>query len=88
MEPEPLNQSSSLNLDTVVDDGLVDTPVWQRGGRVYSDVTSRGDGRAGDIFTKEFLRKYIHYAKNRVHPVLSEEAMESISSSYANMRAR
>ena len=39
-------------------------------------MASKGDGRAGDTLTKDFLRKYIHYAKSRVHPSLSETAME------------
>ena len=72
---------------------LVDTPIdtpmittRQRGGR--GTETSHGDGRAGDVLTKDFLRKFIHYAKHRVHPVLSEAAMEQISSAYANMRAK
>lgn len=49
--------------------------VWQRGGKAGT-VASKGDGRAGDTLTKDFLRKYIHYAKSRVHPSLSETAME------------
>lgn len=82
MEPEPLNQGRTLNLDdTVAADVAVDTPVWQRNGRVFADSVSPRDRR--DFLTKEFLRKYIHYAKNRIHPVLSDEAMQSISSAYA-----
>ena len=82
MEPEPLNQGRTLNLDdTVAADVAVDTPVWQRSGRVFADSATSRDKR--DFLTKEFLRKYIHYAKNRIHPVLSEEAMQSISAAYA-----
>lgn len=84
MEPEPLNQSSSLNLD---DDGdmAVDTPMYQRGGRTFSDANSNV---SKDILTKEFLRKYIYYAKNRISPVLSDEAIEVISEEYSQMRSR
>ena len=82
MEPEPLNQGRTLNLDdTVAADVAVDTPVWQRSGRVFADSATSRDKR--DFLTKEFLRKYIHYAKNRIHPVLSDEAMQSISAAYA-----
>jgi DNA replicative helicase MCM subunit Mcm2 (Cdc46/Mcm family) len=49
--------------------------VWQRGGKAGA-AASRGDGRSGDTLTKDFLRKYIHYAKARIHPVLSDTAME------------
>ena len=40
------------------------------------------------MLTKDFLRKYIHYAKKQVAPVLSDDAMEAISSEYATMRAK
>jgi len=43
---------------------------------------------SNELLTKDFLRKYIHYAKNRIQPVLSDDAMEIISTSYANMRSR
>mmetsp|Transcript_32812 Transcript_32812/g.70820 ORF Transcript_32812/g.70820 Transcript_32812/m.70820 type:complete len:657 (+) Transcript_32812:2-1972(+) len=88
MEPEPLNMVSSLNLDDTQDSSVaVDTPMWLRGNRVSNDSSSGGKGPS-DLLTKEFLRKYIHFAKSRVHPSLSDPAMETISSAYANMRAR
>ncbi len=88
MEPEPLNATTSLNLDETQDASMpVDTPMWQRGSRVFADGAGNKTNQ-GDLLTKEFLRKYIHYAKTRIHPVLSDEAMENISTSYANMRAR
>jgi DNA replication licensing factor MCM3 len=86
MEPEALNQTSSLNLDTIAADIAVDTPVWQRSGRNYNGEMSRGDGRAGDLLTKEFLRKYIHYAKSRITPELTDEASAAISAAYGAMR--
>lgn len=85
MEPEPLNQASVLDLeDPAVE--AVNTPVWQRGGR--GSETSHGDGRGGDVLTKDFLRKYIHYAKKQVAPVLSDDAMEAIMNEYGTMRAK
>ena len=103
MEPEPLNQGRSLNLDehsfqssssSSAADGQADTLVWQRAGRVFAysnnyqtshqNGSSNNNSNTGkDFLTKEFLRKYIHYAKSRIHPALSEEAMESISVAYA-----
>ena len=86
MEPEPFNHTS-LNLDEDNEERI--TNVWQRGGRLGDRAVMQGDGRAGDILSKEFLRKYIFYAKNRNNaPKLSEEAMENISTAYANMRAK
>ena len=85
MEPEPLNQVSVLDLEDPTE-RAIDTPMWQRGGR--GSEGSVGDGRGGDVLTKEFLRKYIYYAKQRANPVLSEEATETISAKYATMRAK
>jgi DNA replication licensing factor MCM3 len=85
MEPEPLNAASVLDLEDPAEQS-VNTPVWQRGGR--GSEQSRGDGSGNDVLTKDFLRKYIYFAKKRSNPVLSEDAMETISSNYATMRAK
>lgn len=85
MEPEPLDQSASLLTDFSAE-APKETAVWQRGGR--GSERSTGSGSAGDVLTKDFLRKYIHYARNRVKPELTSEAMESISSAYADMRSK
>jgi DNA replication licensing factor MCM3 len=83
MEPEPLNQHASLHLEDPVEDPK-DTDVWQKGGKLVG-----GDnGNTKDILSKDFLMKYVHYAKTRMHPVLTEDAMESISIAYADMRGK
>ena len=98
MEPENLNLSKSLNLDDVQDSSVpVDTPMWLKGNRNLNGSSSSGvdasnkwtnNVSSNELLTKDFLRKYIHYAKNRIQPVLSDDAMEIISTSYANMRSR
>ena len=100
MEPENLNLSKSLNLDDVQDSSVpVDTPMWLKGNRnlnggaetsnKWSNNNSNSSSSSNnELLTKDFLRKYIHYAKNRIQPVLSDDAMEIISTSYANMRSR
>ena len=50
--------------------------------------SSVGEGRDDDVLTKDFLRKYIHYAKSRRPPELTEDAMDLISSEYASMRSK
>jgi len=87
MEPEPLNQGSTLCLDDPADQ-VQDAAVWQRVGRgAAPDGPTAGSG-SGDLLTKDFLRKYLFFAKNRIQPVLSDEAMEAISSAYAAMRGK
>jgi len=55
--------------------------IWQR-----SHHSKKDD--AQDVLNQDFLRKYLHYAKTRVQPVLSEEAREAIANKYAEMRSR
>ncbi|XP_074272428.1 DNA replication licensing factor MCM3 homolog 3-like [Silene latifolia] len=43
-------------------------------------------GRKQDTLTINFLKKYIHYAKHRVQPELSDEASEQIATAYAELR--
>jgi DNA replication licensing factor MCM3 len=97
MEPEPMHQTSRLDLeDHRHGDNADETPVWTRGGKAALTTYINGINSSGaatriavsDTLTKEFLRKYIYYAKSRVTPVLSEEAMDAISSQYAEMRAQ
>ena len=101
MEPEPLNQVSTLSLDDPTDN-VLDAPVWQRVGRGAAAASSSssssssgagagagaGTGASGEILTKDFLRKYLYFAKNRIHPELSDDAMEGISEAYAGMRGK
>mgnify|MGYP000210630408 CR=1 FL=1 len=39
------------------------------------------------LVTVEFAKKFIHYAKNRLKPTLTDEANERISAAYAEMRS-
>ncbi|KAL1366353.1 hypothetical protein HN51_014191 [Arachis hypogaea] len=44
-------------------------------------------GRKRDTLTIKFLKKYIHYAKHRIQPELSDEASEQIATAYAELRS-
>lgn len=46
------------------------------------------DPHCDDVLQHEFLRKYLHFAKTRMKPVLTEEARECIAGRYAEMRSR
>ena len=82
MEAATANSGSNQQADS--------TAVWQRGGArefVPSGQQDVAPGEhSGDLLTKEFLRKLIFYAKSKAAPVLSEDAMESISTAYGAMR--
>mmetsp|Transcript_10990 Transcript_10990/g.16918 ORF Transcript_10990/g.16918 Transcript_10990/m.16918 type:complete len:796 (-) Transcript_10990:51-2438(-) len=68
--------------------------IWQRSHNVvesdYALSQAHDDDgpHSSDILQHEFLRKYLHFAKTRINPTLTEEAREAIASGYAEIRSR
>ena len=70
--------------------------VWQRSQQPFSQseyahMSSKEDNpdpHSQDVLQHDFLRKYLHFAKTRMKPVLTEEARECIANRYAEMRSR
>jgi len=65
--------------------------IWQKS-RYDSEKACKededDDPHSDDVLQHEFLRKYLHFAKTRTTPVLTEEARECIAGRYAEMRSR
>jgi DNA replication licensing factor MCM3 len=75
------------------DDGEIQAShsIWQRTSFQADDDDTSSD--SDDPFVHcalqlDFLRKYLHYAKTRIQPVLTESARDLIAARYAEMRAR
>jgi len=64
--------------------------VWQRSLHKFAveDTYEDNDPHSEDLLQQDFLRKYLHFAKTRMKPVLTDEAREEISIRYAEMRSR
>ena len=77
--------------------------VWQRSRQTDADqyaltqqTTSKSnddddnnnDPHRHDVLQHDFLRKYLHFAKTRIQPVLTDGARECIAGRYAEMRTR
>jgi len=63
--------------------------IWQRNHHHEVDEEEESDDpHAHDHLQLNFLRKYLHFAKTRMQPVLTEAARDFIASRYAEMRAR
>ncbi|KAJ1502429.1 MCM DNA helicase complex subunit [Coelomomyces lativittatus] len=62
------------------------TPLFSKTSSSSSNFSKRGKKRKDDILTLMFLKKYIHYAKTRIKPVLTDEASEVIVEEYGNLR--
>lgn len=49
-------------------------------------ILSRDKGKDNDIFTVDFMKKYISYAKSNIFPVLTDEAIDYLAKFYAKTR--
>ncbi len=56
--------------------------------RRHSADKQQDAGAEGDILQQAFLKKFIHFAKERCHPKLVDEAGEFVSTAYAALRAK
>jgi DNA replication licensing factor MCM3 len=75
------------------DDGEIQTTrsIWQRSNFISDDdddLSETDDPHKRDALQLDFLRKYLHYAKTRIQPILTESARDFIAARYAEMRAR
>lgn len=63
--------------------------VWQRNRHnTHQGEFNDEDPHSNDVLQHDFLRKYLHFAKNRIRPELTEEAREFIANRYAEMRCK
>jgi DNA replication licensing factor MCM3 len=63
--------------------------VWQRNRHSsHQGESSDEDPHSDDVLQHDFLRKYLHFAKTRMRPALTETAREFIANRYAEMRCR
>ncbi|GBG29215.1 DNA replication licensing factor MCM3 [Hondaea fermentalgiana] len=61
-------------------------PVHQKFNPMLHGGFAAGAGRRDQLLHPEFIRKYIHYAKSRIKPVLTMEASDFINQEYASLR--
>lgn len=70
------------------DDNQRPNSIWQKSRYVTEMSQHDSSNNAQDVLHHDFLRKYLHYAKTKIQPILTEEARECIASRYAEMRSR
>jgi DNA replication licensing factor MCM3 len=68
----------------------LETPVFEKfNPLLHGGVTSasgRSTGKKKEVLSIAFVKKYIQYAKNRIHPVLTKGAADYIVGVYASLR--
>ncbi|KAF8930525.1 MCM DNA helicase complex subunit [Haplosporangium gracile] len=85
-EGAPIPDTVTQNLDCGADEEVVkDTPVYEK----YNELIHGGmqsKSAQKNIVSMPFLKKYIHYAKSRIKPVLTQGAADKIANEYTNIR--
>lgn len=68
----------------------LETPVFEKfNPLLHGGVTTssgRSTGKKKEVLSIAFVKKYIQYAKNRIHPVLTKGAADYIVGVYAALR--
>ncbi|KAF9113321.1 MCM DNA helicase complex subunit [Mortierella sp. AM989] len=85
-EGAPIPDNVSQNLDVGADEEVVkDTPVFEKYNElIHGGIQSKSSQK--NILSMAFLKKYIHYAKSRIKPVLSQGAADKIANAYTEIR--
>jgi DNA replication licensing factor MCM3 len=82
----PIPDTVTQNLDCGADEEVVkDTPVYEK----YNELIHGGmqsKSAQKNIVSMPFLKKYIHYAKSRIKPVLTQGAADKIANEYTSIR--
>lgn len=66
---------------------LRDLPDKEKDSRIASHVLEEQRSESGEmLISKELFRKYVAYAKQRVHPILTDECVSEIKKFYVNLR--
>ncbi|KAG0378638.1 MAG: MCM2/3/5 family-domain-containing protein [Linnemannia gamsii] len=85
-EGAPIPDTITQNLDCGADEEVVkDTPVYEKYNElIHGGMQSKSSQK--NIVSMPFLKKYIHYAKSRIKPVLTQGAADKIANEYTNIR--
>lgn len=85
-EGEPIREKLSILLYVGEDDDedeLEERPVFEKFNALLHTGAERN---LGQIVALSFLKKYIQYAKQRIQPTLSQEALDYIIATYTSLR--
>ncbi|KAI9333704.1 MCM2/3/5 family-domain-containing protein [Obelidium mucronatum] len=81
--------SLSTEADSSNSSVLNETPVFTKFNKMLHiglKTSGKNDDKTVQLISIPFLKKYIHYAKSRVQPVLTDEACKAITDLYGKLR--
>ncbi|KAL5731837.1 DNA helicase [Ranunculus cassubicifolius] len=79
------SDAGRMTFDGREDDAELDPSIFVKYNRLLHGKKARR-GKKQDTLTINFLKKFIHYAKHRVEPELTDEASDQIATAYAELR--
>ena len=100
-EGQPIDDIATMRGQAVLSNGFLnhmdgnddveDTPIYQKlylkSHAVSNGTPSRRSRRTEkEVLTVDFCKKYLHYAKNRIKPILTAAASEYIVKAYGDLR--
>ncbi|KAF9083984.1 MCM DNA helicase complex subunit [Mortierella sp. AD031] len=85
-EGAPIPDTISQNLDVGAEEEVAkDAPVYEKYNElIHGGIQSKSSQK--NIVSMAFLKKFIHYAKTRIKPVLTQGAADKIANEYTNIR--
>jgi DNA replication licensing factor MCM3 len=93
-EGAPVRENAGASLSVALNGGQVDsqrpTDVYEKYDKMlhagFKEAASRRGNKDPEILSIPFMKKYIQYAKNRIKPVLTQEASDRIADIYVGLR--
>lgn len=92
-EGAPVREQASQTLGVGMEEEAtsnVPTPVFEKFDVMLhagvTTTTGRGANRKSEVLSIPFIKKYVQYAKSRIHPILTPEASARIGEIYVNFR--
>ena len=64
------------------------TQIFQKYNHLLHFGLRNEQGKKKELLTIPFIKKYIHYARSLVNPVLTQEASDFIAAKYSELRSR
>lgn len=81
---KPVNGGDDGEEEEAEEDGGKDGDMYQAFNPVFNPRRAAGQEK---LFSTQFIRKYIHYAKQRIRPKLTEESSQLICDEYKELRS-
>lgn len=78
--------NDNYNIDQGTEEETLETSIFQKMTRIFDDEDD--SNQKSDCLTIAFIKKYIHYARVRMKPILTQPAIDTIRRVYNEFRSK